>query len=281
MNLQNRIKFLISGLAFIAILIKVSFPSYKIDETVAFLFALGILPWLANFFKSIELPNGYKIELQDFKRAENEISMIQGNDSELKKSTIELIFSQTKDANLATVALRIEIEKRLKILAQKFNIDKDQNISNIAGLLIEKNVLDSKTAKGLLDLIKYGNQAAHGAIIEKDVKDWIYTSGGQIILDLDYLINNYNLNISKELNEALIILEFQGKKIIEHSVALLENIERDGFARLRADSDVGETLLKLKAIRPIQDHEDSTWEMKHMMTPLGITLLNHFRKNVV
>jgi hypothetical protein len=49
-------------------LVHIAFPDVKIDNYTIVLFVIGIAPWLAPLFKSIELPGGWKFEFKEFQR---------------------------------------------------------------------------------------------------------------------------------------------------------------------------------------------------------------------
>ena len=60
------LKVLISIAAVAIAVLHVAFPALAIDLVVLALFAVAVLPWLQPIFKSIKLPGGLEITLQDF-----------------------------------------------------------------------------------------------------------------------------------------------------------------------------------------------------------------------
>jgi hypothetical protein len=97
----------------------------------------------------------------------------------------------SNDPNLALVGFRIEIEKRLLELAQKYGIEfRKRPLGQTVRRLQEKEVLSSSVASGLSDLIALGNQAAHGARVAPEGVDWLMDQGRAVLIDLDDLIKS-------------------------------------------------------------------------------------------
>ena len=92
---------------------------------------LGVLPWFQPLIKSLELPGGLKIELQDVKEATEKIESareIPAPDHAIQQdesfSVIKNVAEQ--DPNLALVGIRIELEKRLRGIAQATDISTER-----------------------------------------------------------------------------------------------------------------------------------------------------------
>ena len=113
-------------------------PSFSLDTTYIVLLVLALIPWVAPIIKSIELPGGFKIEVQDLKEATDKVtaaatkSVASTFANEPLKSprvpepvdsftTIRQL--ATTDPNLALVGFRIELERRLSALAQRHGVD--------------------------------------------------------------------------------------------------------------------------------------------------------------
>src|SRR4051794_18349185 len=58
----------VSLLAFAAAVLHVALPSLEIDTTTLALLGIAALPWLAPFLKSVTLPGGFELVLQDLQR---------------------------------------------------------------------------------------------------------------------------------------------------------------------------------------------------------------------
>jgi hypothetical protein len=131
----------ISLVAGIAIVLHLVFPQVQLDLPTMVLALVAIAPWLAPIFKSVELPGGFKIELQDVQRATLRVTTspepasepIAGSAEpeaaeqsvtpmatrgyfETRLANLEALAKQ--DPNLSLVALRIEIESTLRAIAR-------------------------------------------------------------------------------------------------------------------------------------------------------------------
>lgn len=60
--------------AALAILLHLFFPDVQVDFATLVLLMIGVAPWLAPILKSVELPGGVKIELQDVQRATRQVA---------------------------------------------------------------------------------------------------------------------------------------------------------------------------------------------------------------
>jgi hypothetical protein len=58
----------VSSVAMALAIIHVLLPNLTVDAITLGLIAIAVAPWLAPIFKSIELPGGWKVEFQEFKR---------------------------------------------------------------------------------------------------------------------------------------------------------------------------------------------------------------------
>ena len=63
----RRLRLSITLIALLIALAHLVFPSVQIDFVTLILLLVAVLPWLAPLVKSVELPGGFKIELQDVK----------------------------------------------------------------------------------------------------------------------------------------------------------------------------------------------------------------------
>jgi hypothetical protein len=90
-----------------------------------------------------------------------------------------------QDPNLALVGLRIEIEKRLRALAEKHQIPSQRSLIRLFDELRKRNILNDAYMSGLQELVMAGNQAAHGAEVEHRVAEWAFDYGPVILTALD------------------------------------------------------------------------------------------------
>lgn len=151
MNLEN-IKYAITICAIILLFLHIFWPNLGIDITTIALLFVAALPFSGSLLKSLassgvknlELPGGIKIELTDTKAAMDKVirglanvslpplkasgkATVSTTDTNQEKITSEDPISYIRevantDPNLSLVAFRIEVEKRLRKLAENYQI---------------------------------------------------------------------------------------------------------------------------------------------------------------
>lgn len=198
MKLETRKKIgvVISIIAIFLAILHVVFPHLSIDAVTVLLLVVSIIPWLAPLFKSIELPSGLKIQYQDLKEKEKEIEKAGLLSSTVSHEIAHLFISpNTSDPNLVLAGLRIEVEKALRALAAKHQIDTDNSsINKLARDLAGKQIISANAYLALADLSRLLNQAVHGAEIDERAVEWALGVGPKIITALRNPVVNKDLN---------------------------------------------------------------------------------------
>jgi hypothetical protein len=166
-------------------------PTINIDAVTLGLLAIGLLPWFQPLVKSLELPGGLKIELQDVKAAMDKISSSLASETRteaadnLPPETGLLSFISKvaeQDPNLALVGLRIEVEKLLVEIAEATGVATERRGANaLLNELSRRAVIPSAVAAGLTEFVSLGNQAAHGATVSKDAAAWALAIAPQFL----------------------------------------------------------------------------------------------------
>lgn len=169
-------------------------PDIKIDLITVFLIAIAVIPWIESLFKSVELPGGLKLEFQDLQRLEleaKESGLINKESEEIQNSEFEnknYTFIELAQSNptLALVSLRIEIERRLRQIAEKYSVESRQySMSRQLQTLTEKGIITSEENSTLRDMLHTLNQAAHGIEFDQRTADWIIENGPLIVNSLE------------------------------------------------------------------------------------------------
>src|SRR5262249_49877251 len=93
--------------------------------------------------------------------------------------------SWIQDPNVALVALRIEIEKRIRAIAERANIPDDRSMMRLFRTLRERGILNDASLSGLQQLVAAGDAAAHGASVEPAVAAWALEYAPKVISALD------------------------------------------------------------------------------------------------
>jgi len=165
-----RTKIAVSVISMAALGVHLARPNLKLDSIALGLIVLGVLPWLSSLIKSAEVPGVGKIEFQDVKKAAEQV-VANAPTPPVPSHPSEPAFLSIVDQDpaLALVGLRIEIEKRLRALADAKNIPRGLPLSRLTQELQKYEIIDGASAAGLRDLIAYGNQAAHGTEVAHEV----------------------------------------------------------------------------------------------------------------
>ncbi|QRK08352.1 hypothetical protein JQX13_52000 [Archangium violaceum] len=166
------------------LLLRILVPDLKIDATSLGLFILAALPWLSELIKSAKLPGGLGVTFRDVKEAGDKLMKSAGPQAESGTNSMSGYLGNP-DPNLALVGLRIDIERRLRTLADKKGLQGPQPLSDIVEGLRGLGLLDGSATYGLSELIAAGDRAAHGARVEPSVRDWAITNGPRILRILD------------------------------------------------------------------------------------------------
>lgn len=182
-----KLKWTISCLAAAALLTRIAFPNLRVDAVSLGFISVAILPWLSPLIKSAELPGGVKIEFQEFKAAVTKAAARDANvQSESKNESVrQFVKVAEMYPDLALVALRIEIERRLKDLARTADVPSSWQPGKIAMQLGASNVIGTSVAAGLRELLLICNQAAHGVRVPLDVARSAIEDGPRVLEMLD------------------------------------------------------------------------------------------------
>lgn len=161
-----------------------------LDVSDLFILALALLPWLSSILKSVEFPGGGKIE---FKNVQSAVSKVTegASDAVVERALAysgEL--SPDVDSSLALVGLRIEIERRIRQLAEKRDLSAQKPLMPTIRDLQSSGVLEGPTGSGLQELVMFGNQAAHGRAVDESAASWARDYGPQVLAVLDELLED-------------------------------------------------------------------------------------------
>ena len=140
-------------------------------------------------FKSLEFPGGLKIEFQELLERTKDADKIGLLSKDVELSDSNQYFFQSvadEDPNLALAGLRIEIEKKLKTIAEGMGFkDENRTIRWYLNTLSDKGVLTGEEGKVLQDIIGLLNRAVHGADVDYSAAHWAIETGPRILKALD------------------------------------------------------------------------------------------------
>ena len=173
----------ISSAAGLLIITRLIWPDIKIDAISIGLLIVALIPWLTSLVESMKFPGGWEIKLRDIEEAGKKVTETRpaAEGAELPK----FLAVAEQDPNLALVALRIEVENRLRALAEKHSVSSIGQLSRLIRDLQQKEVLNRPAFNGLQEIVMAGNRAAHGARVEPALADWSFTNGNAILSILD------------------------------------------------------------------------------------------------
>jgi hypothetical protein len=193
MKKDTILRIVISGISIIFIIIHLFFPKVTIDGITLFLIFLSFIPWLAPLFKSLEFPGGWKIEFQDLQKSKEkaeEAGLLASQDevNTSREYTFQTIIYD--DPNLALAGLRIEIEKRLKLIAESNGIHiRNESFGMLMKRLSNEEILSGQEYMVLMDMTGLLNSAVHGASVDRKAVDWAMEVGPRLLKSLDEKIN--------------------------------------------------------------------------------------------
>jgi len=218
---SGKLKYLISLGAILLLILHVLCPDLGIDITAIALLFIASLPFsgallkiLASWgVKNIEFPGGIKIEMAEAKaatdkvirgwasmklpalKASGTVTVSEPDPTQNQIPTEDPIASirevANTDPNLSLVAFRIEIEKRIRQIAESYQIRSYRtSLGKLIRELQNRQILPSEVSAGLMDLVAIGNRAAHGAEVDPSAADWVLDFGASIILELDNILKN-------------------------------------------------------------------------------------------
>ena len=175
--------------ALLIALAHIIWPQVAIDAISLALIVIAILPWLAPFVKSVELPGGVKIELPDLQKATTRAESAGLLAAEPSDKEIAFSFQSIsdQDPNLALAGLRIEIEKRLSLLAKSYGISSNRpmGIGQLLRALEKEEVLTREERSILDDMVNTLNAAVHGASVDSRTAAWAIDVGPRLLTSLD------------------------------------------------------------------------------------------------
>lgn len=179
------IKVLISLGAVALVAVHLIWPGLTIDAITLGLVIVAILPWLSSLIESAKFPGGWEVKFRDVEAAGQKITASSEVTAEVPSPKPSYLEISDQDPNLALVGLRIEIEKRLRILAEKHQIPSQRSLMRLFDELRKRDILNDASMSGLQELVMAGNQAAHGAKVEHRIAEWAFDYGPIILTALD------------------------------------------------------------------------------------------------
>jgi hypothetical protein len=195
----RKIRYSITVVAVAAVLAHLVRPQLAIDGISVMLILVAILPWLAPLFKSIELPGGLKIEYKELEKAEERAdkagllttaTTTTTTTTPLPGYSFQVVVEE--DPNLALAGLRIEIERRLRQIANSRGIGGgNKGIGQLLRVLTDKQLLTVEERLVLADMVNMLNSAVHGAVVDPRAASWAFQVGPRLLQSLGEIEQRY------------------------------------------------------------------------------------------
>jgi len=165
-------------------------PKLAIDAIALVLIVIAILPWLSPLVKSLELPGGWKLEFQELQKAASRAETAGLLAAEPNEPEVLFSFQSiaNRDPVLALAGLRIEIEKRLALLAEAHSLNSGRRslgVGQLLRLLAQAEVLTNEERSILADMVNLLNSAVHGADVDPRAATWAIDVGPRLLTSLD------------------------------------------------------------------------------------------------
>lgn len=194
MTTKQTLKIIITSVAILVAVAHVVFPAAKIDIITVAMIAMSIIPWVEPLFKSVGLPGGITFQFQDLEKIKTDAKkaglITTGNNNDNESFTIlpkyDFIEIAEKNKSLALMSLRIEIEKKLRLIATANKIDTGYySAARLIDMLEQKNILTANENSVLKNMLSVLNKAAHAVEYDERVADWVIENGPSIISNLE------------------------------------------------------------------------------------------------
>ncbi|MCK4605942.1 MAG: hypothetical protein KAU35_01470 [candidate division Zixibacteria bacterium] len=186
-NTRTLVKVAITAVALAIGVLHLIKPDLGVDSVIIVLLVCAIVPWLFPMLRSVELPGGLKFEFRDLRRIEEE-GRNAGLISTPEQARADYPFLEVVDADpiLALAGLRIEIEKRLRFMAESngMNVQR-KGLGAILHYLHDNHLVTGTERSVIGDLTVALNRAAHGLDVDVRTRNWVIDVGPQILTGLD------------------------------------------------------------------------------------------------
>ena len=185
----RRTQIAISGVAVAFVAARLAWPDLQIDATTVTLLVVAALPWLTPLFKSLELPGGLRVEFQDLQATERravEAGLLDEPADSASAQEYSFQVVADRDPNLALAGLRIEIERRLAVLAERAgSSDTKVGVGRLLWWLSDHKVLSRDEQVVLRDMVNLLNSAVHGASVDSQSAEWVLDVGPRLLATLE------------------------------------------------------------------------------------------------
>jgi len=200
--------------------------SFQVDNATILLIALLIfLPYIPLLSRIKFGDFEAEISHEDVKKLgekADEIPQAEGNES---RKTEELTLLAENDPTLALAKARIEIEKRVRTLAEVYLKDTPPHLSlrYLVNQLGKNDIIDHQLVSLLQDVVGVANQAIHGATIKKNDAITLAGYADKAIQELDNVVIDRALKAKPKPVSSEVVKEYEeASYVLKTIVPLVE-----------------------------------------------------------
>lgn len=183
----------ISLLCIFLIVIHAIFPEFSIDNTTIALIVILIFPWLLPYVKTAKLPGGVELTMREIQLLEEvtarsaigTIPVAMRPPTRRRAPSKHLMLFGT-DPNLALASLRLDIERKIRVIAKKRQFDvRRLPLWQVLNVLRDREIIGSSEFESLKMIIKVCNKAVHAEKVDPDLALRVLNIGQLALTYLD------------------------------------------------------------------------------------------------
>ena len=144
--------------------------------------AIAVVPWVLQFIEKISAPGGFEIVFAKVKQ------QLDDSEAALAREDIEAFeHFASDDPNLSIALLRVEIERRLRQLGEKFLSEKQYQRRSLRALtdeLQKSKIISDEAAALVRDLMPVMNEAVHGHTLRSDATAFAKEYGPKVLAQI-------------------------------------------------------------------------------------------------
>ena len=143
--------------------------------------SIALVPWVLDFIERISAPGGFELV---FSKAKETIS--QSESTPQKEDLDAFAYFSGDDPNLSIAMLRVQIERRLREIAETVMLDyrpdgRPRTLRLLAEDLKNEGAISAQAVKIINDLMPVMNEAVHGVTLNRDAAQFAKEYGPKIL----------------------------------------------------------------------------------------------------
>lgn len=143
--------------------------------------AIALVPWVLGFIEKLSAPGGFEII---FAKAEKQIDAAHVEPDADQIAAFKYL--ENLDPNLAIAQLRVQIERRLRQLAEDVMISPDprgrpRTLRSLAEALAAQGAITHEAVSLISDLTPVMNEAVHGIELQENATEFALEYGPRIL----------------------------------------------------------------------------------------------------